>query len=49
MYVCVYTYVYIHRSRLERLLHAWHNETESGAEHGRGREELLSLLNEQVS
>jgi hypothetical protein len=35
------------KSRLERLLQAWHNETESGAEHGRGREELLSLLNEQ--
>ena len=36
-----------HIRRLQRLLHAWHGETESGAESGRGREELLTLLNEQ--
>jgi len=36
-----------HARRIQRLLKAWRAETESGAESGRGREELLTLLNEQ--
>ena len=34
--------------RFKRILQGWHSETESGAGDGRGREELLVLLNEQV-
>ncbi|KAJ1483276.1 hypothetical protein T484DRAFT_1800946 [Baffinella frigidus] len=33
--------------RIARMLQGWWGETENGAETGRGREELLNLLNEQ--
>jgi len=35
------------KMRFQRIVQGWWGETEAGAESGRGREDLLSLLNEQ--